>query len=101
MNQALPRETRATEAPQLNLPLRVLLIVSRPSDTGFIDPRNSIAPMLGKTDPLARFCQLRPPVFGPITLTTKEIIYTPTCSLCFKAVRAACGRQIRSRRTAG
>lgn len=31
---------------RLSLPLRVLLIVSRPSDIGFIDPRNSIAPML-------------------------------------------------------
>jgi len=31
---------------QLSLPLRVLLIVSRPIDVGFIDPRNSIDPML-------------------------------------------------------
>jgi len=30
----------------LGLPLRVLLIVSRPADAGFIDPRNSIAPLL-------------------------------------------------------
>jgi tetratricopeptide (TPR) repeat protein len=31
-------------------PLRVLLIVSRPKDTGFIDPRNSIAPLLDALD---------------------------------------------------
>jgi len=37
---------------QLSLPLRVLLIVSRPSDVGFIDPRNSIAPMLDALDAL-------------------------------------------------
>src|SRR5688500_1195347 len=29
-----------------SLPLRVLLIVSRPRDVGFIDPRNSLAPLL-------------------------------------------------------
>lgn len=33
-------------AHELRLPLRVLLIVSRPEDIGFIDPRNSIAPLL-------------------------------------------------------
>jgi hypothetical protein len=32
--------------------LRMLLIVSRPSDVGFIDPRNSIAPMLDVLDDL-------------------------------------------------
>ncbi len=31
---------------ELSLPLRVLLIVSRPTDAHFIDPRNSIMPML-------------------------------------------------------
>ena len=31
---------------QLGLPLRVLLIVSRPEDTGFIDPRTSTRPVL-------------------------------------------------------
>jgi tetratricopeptide (TPR) repeat protein len=35
---------------RLGLPLRVLLIVSRPKDTGFIDPRNSIAPLLDALD---------------------------------------------------
>src|SRR6185503_848074 len=38
--------------PALSLPLRVLLIVSRPTNTGFIDPRNSIAPMLDALDAL-------------------------------------------------
>ncbi|MFO1428853.1 MAG: tetratricopeptide repeat protein [Candidatus Competibacteraceae bacterium] len=36
----------------LGLPLRVLLIVSRPTDSGFIDPRNSIAPLLEVVDDL-------------------------------------------------
>ncbi len=31
---------------QLGLPLRVLLIVSRPEDTGFVDPRTSTRPVL-------------------------------------------------------
>ncbi|MBU1750818.1 MAG: CHAT domain-containing protein, partial [Chloroflexi bacterium] len=34
------------------LPVRVLLIVSRPSDVGFIDPRNSIPPILDALDAL-------------------------------------------------
>jgi len=37
---------------ELGLPLRVLLIVSRPADTGFIDPRNSIAPLLDALEAL-------------------------------------------------
>jgi tetratricopeptide (TPR) repeat protein len=36
----------------LSPPLHVLLIVSRPKDTGFIDPRNSIAPLLDALDVL-------------------------------------------------
>jgi hypothetical protein len=36
----------------LELPLRILLIVSRPSDVGFIDPRNSIPPVLDARDAL-------------------------------------------------
>jgi hypothetical protein len=38
--------SRKTIEYKLGLPLRVLLIVSRPTDAGFIDPRNSIAPLL-------------------------------------------------------
>jgi tetratricopeptide (TPR) repeat protein len=34
------------------LPLRILLIVSRPSNVGFIDPRNSIPPVLDARDAL-------------------------------------------------
>ena len=33
----------------LGLPLRVLLIVSRPTDAGFIDPRTSTAPLLERS----------------------------------------------------
>src|SRR2546423_1849989 len=40
------RGTRRTQEQRQALPLRVLLIVSRPSDISFIDPRNSIAPLL-------------------------------------------------------
>lgn len=36
----------------LGLPLRILLIVSRPVDGGFIDPRNSIPPVLDACDSL-------------------------------------------------
>ncbi len=46
----------------LALPLRILLIVSRPSDTNFIDPRNSIPPLLDALDQLpgqavVEFCE--------------------------------------------
>jgi hypothetical protein len=44
--------SRPTVHHKLALPLRILLIVSRPSDVGFIDPRNSIAPMLDALDEL-------------------------------------------------
>ncbi len=56
----------ATRRYELGLPLRVLLIVSRPTDAGFIDPRNSIAPLLDALDALpgqvvVDFCD--PPTF--------------------------------------
>ncbi len=46
----------------LTLPLSVLMIISRPRDAGFIDPRNSIAPMLDALDALpgqvtVEFCE--------------------------------------------
>jgi hypothetical protein len=44
--------TRGARKYDLGLPLRVLLIVSRPADVGFIDPRNSIAPLLDALDVL-------------------------------------------------
>ena len=47
---AKPR--RRVGSPALPLPLRVLLIVSRPHDAGFIDPRNSIKPLLDALDAL-------------------------------------------------
>ena len=43
------RQLKKVDRPRshkLSLPLRVLLIVSRPKDIGFIDPRNSIAPLI-------------------------------------------------------
>ena len=49
------RQLKGAERPRrlrLELPLRVLLIVSRPRDAGFIDPRNSIAPMFDALDAL-------------------------------------------------
>lgn len=56
----------ATRRYELGLPLRVLLIVSRPTDAGFIDPRNSIPPVLDALDALpgqviVDFCD--PPTF--------------------------------------
>ncbi|HEY0736860.1 MAG TPA: tetratricopeptide repeat protein [Herpetosiphonaceae bacterium] len=49
------RQLRGATLPDdqpLKLPLRVLLIVSRPSDVGFIDPRNSIRPLLDALEDL-------------------------------------------------
>lgn len=54
--------------PLLAAPLRVLLIVSRPEDVGFIDPRNSIRPLLEAINALPNglvqidFCE--PPTFA-------------------------------------
>ena len=62
--------------PTLSLPLRVLLIISRPTDTGFIDPRNSIAPMLDALDALppgqltVNFCD--PPTLSQLEETISQ-----------------------------
>jgi len=53
-----------TEAPETHLPLRILLVVSRPADQGFIDPRLTSAALLEALKPLGDnvtvdFC--RPP----------------------------------------
>ena len=53
---------RKSAALDLLLPLRVLLIVSRPKEVGFIDPRNSIPPLLDALDALpgkvvVEFCE--------------------------------------------
>ena len=42
----------------LGLPLRVLLIVSRPTDVGFIDPRNSIPPVLEACEALGGLAEV-------------------------------------------
>jgi tetratricopeptide (TPR) repeat protein len=61
---------------QLGLPMRVLLIVSRPKDVGFIDPRNSIAPILDALESLSPtqvkvdFCD--PPTLGRLEETISE-----------------------------
>lgn len=60
----------------VKLPLRVLLIVSRPKDVGFIDPRNSIEPMLDALDALPpgsldlHFCD--PPTFSQLEKTVSQ-----------------------------
>ena len=49
-----------------NLPLRILLIVCRPTDAGFIDPRNSIPAVLDARDALGVLVQVEfcdPPTF--------------------------------------
>ncbi len=43
---------RPLETLELRLPLRLLLIVARPSDAGFIDPRTSVRPLLDGLDRL-------------------------------------------------
>ncbi len=54
----------------LRLPLRLLLIVSRPEDSGFIDPRTSVRPLLDGLDRLPKgaaeveFCE--PPTLGEL-----------------------------------
>jgi formylglycine-generating enzyme len=51
-----------------HLPLRVLLIVSRPTDTEFIDPRASISPVLKALEPLLGG-KVRVELCDPPTLT--------------------------------
>ena len=71
VRRQLPGRTDVPSVPpQLPLPLRMLYIVSRPSDTGFIDPRMTTKALFAALDPLGRnvridFC--RPP-----TLTRME-----------------------------
>ncbi len=60
---------------KLPLPLRVLLIVSRPEDVSFIDPRNSILPVLDALDALdgqvrVDFCE--PPTLPQLTDMLRE-----------------------------
>lgn len=61
---------------RLSLPLRVLLIVSRPIDVGFIDPRNSIEPLLDALDVLppgrvtVEFCD--PPTLPQLEKTISQ-----------------------------
>ncbi|MDP7216202.1 MAG: TIR domain-containing protein [Rhodospirillales bacterium] len=70
------RESGETRTPELGLPLRVLSIVSRPTDTGFLDPRDSIAPMLDALEALGpgqldlEFCE--PPTFGQLEKQVSE-----------------------------
>ncbi|MCP4701437.1 MAG: CHAT domain-containing protein [Gammaproteobacteria bacterium] len=57
-------------------PLRILLIVARPRDAGFIDPRNSIPPLLDAVDSLGEqavrldFCE--PPTLAELELRVSE-----------------------------
>ncbi len=61
---------RPMEPLELRLPLRLLLIVSRPSNSGFIDPRTSVRPLLDGLDRLPagaaeiEFCE--PPTLGEL-----------------------------------
>lgn len=62
--------TKTVRPKELRLPLRLLLIVSRPTDTGFLDPRTSVAPLLDGLDLLpagsveVEFCE--PPTLGKL-----------------------------------
>lgn len=61
--QLIGAKPGAAKSLDIKLPLRLLLIVARPSKTGFIDPRNSMAPLLDALDLLPEgaveleFCQ--------------------------------------------
>lgn len=57
------------QAPAIALPLRILLVVARPVDAGFIDPRSSVRPMLDALDALGGqvkvdFCE--PPTLAEV-----------------------------------
>lgn len=68
------RQLRGTGRPRqyaISLPLRVLLIVSRPKDMSFIEPRNSIAPLLDALEALPDD-QVRVDLCEPATLARLE-----------------------------
>ncbi len=74
LRRRLPEDGPATAAaPRIELPLRLLVIVSRPKDTDFIDPRTSVRPTLDALSGLMRsnppavavdFCE--PPTFSEL-----------------------------------
>jgi tetratricopeptide (TPR) repeat protein len=68
-------EPEATMPRPAQLPLRILYIVSRPADTGFIDPRFTAKALLDALDPLGAsvrvdFC--RPPTVGRMEEMLRE-----------------------------
>ncbi|VAW38390.1 hypothetical protein MNBD_CHLOROFLEXI01-3303 [hydrothermal vent metagenome] len=57
------------------LPLRILLIISRPTDTGFIDPRTSMRPVMDALDELRGHAELsfcEPPTFARLEEMVSE-----------------------------
>ncbi|MFZ5857034.1 MAG: tetratricopeptide repeat protein [Chloroflexota bacterium] len=63
------QKTRGTDARDFSLPVRVLMVVSRPSRAGFIDPRSSAAPLLDALDELGDAVEvefLRPPTVAAL-----------------------------------
>jgi len=67
------RGLKTTKKLQFGLPLKVLLIVSRPKKTGFIDPRNSVKPVLDALDALSNE-QIKVEFCEPPTLPQLELI---------------------------
>jgi tetratricopeptide (TPR) repeat protein len=68
LRRQLPKAIRGIRH-DLGLPLRILLVVSRPTDVGFIDPRSSTMPMLDALEPLGgnvtvEFCE--PPTLAEL-----------------------------------
>ncbi len=57
-------QTRQTRVRPFDLPVRILMVVSRPEEAGFFDPRSSAAPLLDALEPLGDQAEvefLRPP----------------------------------------
>lgn len=68
----IPRELIART---MKLPLRILYLVSRPEDTGFIDPRMTTKALLAAIDPLGADVQLdfcRPPTLARLGQMLRE-----------------------------
>ena len=67
--QLLTAGTR-TRTPDIRLPLRLLWILSRPTDVTFIDPRSSLRPALEALDSLGNLVELE--ICTPPTLKEVE-----------------------------
>ena len=68
-------QTKRTQVRNFDLPVRILMVVSRPKDAGFIDPRSSARPLLDAVDQLGDRAVvefLRPPTLAALSRRLRD-----------------------------